>query len=67
VTIRVTDPTSRPPSQRQTQVSVSLDEAHQLTLTREMTQRLQNGITLYLDRTGQSVVLTGPLRQDSSE
>ena len=67
VTIRITDPSSRPPSQKQTQVTVILDEDHQLTLAREMTQRLANGITLYLDRTGQSVVLNGPLRLEASE
>jgi len=67
VTIRVTDPTSRPPSQRQTQMTVALDEERDLTLLREKMEQLENGVTLRLDRTGQSVVLDGPVRLEPSE
>jgi hypothetical protein len=67
VTIRITDPTSRPPSQRQTQMTIALDDERNLTLLREKKEQLKNRITLRLDRTGQSVVLDGPVRLESSE
>ncbi len=67
VTIRITDPTSRPPSQRQTEITVALDEERDLTLLREKKETLENGITLRLDRTGQSVVLDGSVSIEPSE
>jgi len=67
VTIRITDPTSRPPSQRQSQITMALDEERNLTLLREKKEQLESGITLRLDRTGQSVVLDGSVSMEPSE
>ncbi|GEM_PF-1704823 len=59
VTIRVTDPSSRPPSQRQKTIGVVLDDHGDIILSRGNSQQLSNGVTMSLDRTGQSVVMNG--------
>lgn len=59
VTIRVTDPSSRPPSQQNKSIALTLDEGKKKNVARGKTEQLQNGITLHLDRSGQSVEMTG--------
>jgi hypothetical protein len=58
ITIRVTDPASRPPSQRRKDVSFKLGKNGLVNLPRDSTKQMESGVALYLDRTGQSVVLT---------
>ncbi len=58
VTIRVTDPATRPPSQRRLNVSVELEKYGLLTLSRGIPEKTDSGVMLLLDRTGQSVILT---------
>lgn len=62
VTIRVTDPTSRPPSQRQNVIPVVLAELGKTKLVRGNTQEFPNGTTIKIDRTGQSAILTRSLQ-----
>lgn len=59
VTIRITDPSNRPPSQRQKKINVALGDGRYITVSRGVPQQISNGITVNLDRTGQSVVLNG--------
>ncbi len=59
VTIRITDPSNRPPSQRQKKINVALGNGRFVTVSRGIPQQIPNGITMSLDRTGQSVVLIG--------
>ncbi|MGH8550342.1 MAG: hypothetical protein ACRERU_17435 [Methylococcales bacterium] len=58
VTIRVTDPTTRPPSQRQDRIAVVLGDLGKKNLIRGNTEEFPNGTTIVVDRTGQSVTLT---------
>lgn len=58
VTIRVTDPATRPPSQRRKDVSIELENFGRMNLARGISQKTDSGVMLLLDRTGQSVVLT---------
>jgi hypothetical protein len=58
VTILVTDPASRPPSQRQEQITVVLGDLGKKNLIRGNTEELPNGTTINIDRTGQSATLT---------
>ena len=57
ITIRITDPASRPPSQRQKKINVALENGRYITLSHSISQQLSNGIGMNLDRTGQSVIL----------
>ena len=61
VTIRVTDPATRPPSQRRVDVSVELEKFGRVNLSRGISQKTESGVMLLLDRTGQSVVLTASI------
>lgn len=61
ITIRVTDPTSRPPSQKLAKLTVALSEEGEISLDRGSSERLSNGITLLFDQSGQSVELNGKL------
>lgn len=58
VTIRVTDPASRPPSQRQNRISVVLLDLGKTSLGRDHSKEFPNGTTIKIDRTGQSAILT---------
>lgn len=58
ITIRVTDPATRPPSQRRKDVSFKLGKNRLVNIQQDSTKQTESGVTLYLDRTGQSVVLT---------
>ena len=57
VTIRITDPTSRPPSYRLNSISIAAEINLTITVRRGTKQELPNGINVKLDRTGQSVEL----------
>ena len=59
VTIRITDPSNRPPSQRQKKINMALGDGRYITVNRGGPQQISKGITMSLDRTGQSVVLNG--------
>ncbi len=58
VTIRVTDPATRPPSQRQKRVSINLEKLGRTSLIPGKTEEFSNGTTIKIDRTGQSATLT---------
>ncbi|MCH9696880.1 MAG: hypothetical protein K0U68_02140 [Gammaproteobacteria bacterium] len=59
ITIRITDPTSRPPSQkiRSIQLTTLTDET--VTTKKGETQTTSSGVVIKLDRSGQSVILSG--------
>ena len=58
VTIRVTDPATRPPSQKQDRVSISLAKLGITSLIPGETEKFSNGTTIKINRTGQSAILT---------
>ncbi len=58
ITIRVTDPATRPPSQYRKDVSFKLGKNGLVNLPRGSTKQMESGVSLHLDRTGQSVMLT---------
>lgn len=59
VTIRITDPTSRPPSQQQKTIRVTQNDGGSFAVDRGDTKTLAEGITFDFDRSGQSAVING--------
>ncbi len=57
ITIRVTDPTSRPPSQEIETIKLSTLSGDIITAHKEKTKTTSNGITITFDRSGQSVTM----------
>ena len=57
VTIRITDPTSRPPSQKIKTILLSTQSGEMIAISRRETKTTLNGITIKFDRSGQSVTI----------
>ncbi len=57
ITIRITDPTSRPPSQKIEAIQLSALSGDIITTSIGKTNTISNGITIDFDRSGQSVTL----------
>jgi hypothetical protein len=61
VTIQITDPATRPPSQRQEHIAVLLGDLGRKNLIRGQSEEFPNGTTIEIDRTGQTAILTRKL------
>lgn len=59
ITIRITDPTSRPPSQKISSIQLTTLTDETVTTKKGKTQTTSSGIDIKLDRSGQSVILSG--------
>ncbi len=57
ITIRITDPTSRPPSQKINTIQLSTLSGDIITTSLGKTNTISNGITIAFDRSAQSVTL----------
>ena len=62
ITIRITDPGSRPPSQRIEKIQLSSQSGDTMTAYRGKDKTTINGITVQFDRSGQSVIMDGQVK-----
>lgn len=59
ITVRITDPTSRPPSQRVDKFLIDAGNGSNISVSRGEIQALENGISIEFDRSGQSIIIIG--------
>jgi hypothetical protein len=57
ITLRVTDPTARPPSQQLDNIQLTNLSGNTMTIIRGTTKASSSGITITFDRSGQSIVM----------
>ncbi len=62
ITIRITDPGSRPPSQRMEKIQLSSLSGDTIIAYRGKDKTTINGITVQFDRSGQSVIMDGQIK-----
>ncbi len=57
ITIRITDPTSRPPSQKLRSINLASLSGEMITAKKGESKTIENGLTIKLDRSGQSIIM----------
>lgn len=65
ITIRITDPTSRPPSQKIKTIQLSTESGDIITASRGGIKTTSKGITIKFDRSGQSIIFEWQLEKQS--